>query len=117
MVIGTTLHWSNLATIILAVTLAFFFGYLLTFQSLYRKGIAPARAIKTAIATDTASIVSMETVDNLFILLVPGALDSHLNTWLFWWSLLASLIVAFIITVPLNRWLLKRGELDHHHAH
>ncbi len=109
MVISTAFGWSNLTNIILAIFLAFFFGYLLTFQSLVRKGIESKKAIKTAAATDTSSIISMEAVDNLFILIVPGAINAGLSTGLFWWSLVVSLIVAFVITVPVNYLLITRG--------
>ncbi|HSX17792.1 MAG TPA: DUF4396 domain-containing protein [Candidatus Saccharimonadales bacterium] len=115
MVLSTEWRWSNLANIILSIVLAFFFGYLLTFQSVYRKNREAKKAAKTAIATDTTSIISMEAVDNTFILLVPGAINAGLSTRLFWLSLISSLIVAFIITVPVNRWFIARGSS--HSAH
>lgn len=113
MIIGTGLGWSNTATIILAIALAFCFGYLLTSWSLYRKGVKASQAFRTAITTDTASIFSMELVDNVFVLLVPGAIDAHITDSLFWISLAAALIVAFIITVPVNRWLIARNPQHH----
>jgi len=116
MVISTALKWSNLANIVLSIVLAFFFGYLLTFRSLRRKNIMPRQAIKTAAATDTTSIVSMEAIDNIFILLVPGAINANLNSKLFWISLITSLIVAFILTVPVNYLLISRG-IGHSHDH
>lgn len=115
MILGTALNWSNTATIILAIALAFFFGYLLTTWSLYRKGMMPALALRTAIATDTVSITSMEIVDNVFILLVPGAIHAQITDSLFWLSLAAALVVAFIITVPVNRWFIARHP--HHENH
>ena len=114
MVVSTALNWSNVASIVLSVLLAFFFGYLLTFWSLYRKGSPPQQAIHTTIATDTTSIISMEFVDNLFIVLVPGALSATLDSLLFWWSLLVSLMVAFILTVPVNRFFIARSSHHHH---
>ena len=115
MVIGTALNWPNIPTTILAIILAFFFGYLLTVISLYRKNIKAKQAVKTAVATDTVSITSMETIDNLFIWLVPGAIHASLSSWLFWWSLTMSLLVAFVLTVPVNRWFIKRSPVLHHH--
>jgi putative flippase GtrA len=109
MVIAAALALSNAASIAISVILAFFFGYLLTFQSVYKKQKDAKTAAKTTVATDTASILSMETVDNLFIVLVPGAISATLASALFWWSLLASLAVAFVITVPVNRFLISRG--------
>jgi hypothetical protein len=52
----------------------------------------------------------MELVDNAFILIVPGALAAGLSDSLFWWSLLLSLAIAFVVTVPVNRWLITRGR-------
>lgn len=115
MVISTGLKWSNFASILISIILAFFFGYGLTFQSVYRKNKDTRQAAKTAVATDTTSIISMEAVDNIFILLVPGAINANVDTKLFWWSLLASLIVAFFITVPVNRIMISRSPQMHHH--
>lgn len=115
MVISTGLKWSNAASIAISIILAFFFGYLLTFQSVYRKNKDSRQAVKTAVATDTASIISMETVDNIFILLVPGAINANIDTKLFWSSLLTSLVVAFFLTVPVNRWFISRNHMAHHH--
>ncbi|MGE5541346.1 MAG: DUF4396 domain-containing protein [Bacillota bacterium] len=115
MVVSTLLNWSNAASILVSIVLAFFFGYLLTSWSLYRNGLSFGKAVRAAVATDTTSIISMEAVDNLFILLVPGALNATLDTSLFWLSLAASLVVAFIITVPVNRWFIARNPHAHHH--
>lgn len=114
MALGTIFHWHNLVMTLVSIALAFFFGYLLTATSLIRKGHPARRAITTAIATDTTSIASMELIDNVFVWLVPGALDATLSQSLFWFSLFASLIVAFILTVPVNRWLLARSGHWHH---
>lgn len=116
MVISTALKWSNLASIIISILLAFVFGYGLTFNSVYRKLKDRNKAIKTALATDTVSISTMEAVDNMFILLVPGAISANLGDGLFWWSLLLSLAIAFIITVPVNRLMIARG-IGHGHHH
>jgi hypothetical protein len=116
MAIGEALSWTNLWQTVLAIVLAFFFGYLLTFYGALRKGMAKKAAVKTALTTDTISITSMETVDNAFIWLVPGAIYATLGNVLFWWSLAASLAIAFVVTVPVNRYLIARGiGHDHHH--
>ena len=73
MVIGTALGWSNFQTIVLAIVLAFFFGYLLTMLPLLRAGLALGAAIPLALASDTLSIAVMEIVDNAIMLLIPGA--------------------------------------------
>ena len=110
MVIATALGLGNLPSIVLAIALAFVFGFGLTVLSVRRAGIPVRRALSLAFASDTISIAVMELVDNAFILLVPGALAAGLGDGLFWWSLAASLAVAFVLTVPVNRALIARGR-------
>jgi hypothetical protein len=120
MVIGSALGWGNLATIALAVALAFLFGYLLTLIPLLR-AVAPAKALKLALASDTASITVMEIVDNAIMLVIPGAMDAGLASVLFWGSLAFSLAVAALAAFPVNRWLIARGMghavVHAHHRH
>ena len=52
----------------------------------------------------------MELVDNAVIVAVPGAMDAGLASLLFWGSLTASLAVAFVVTVPVNRFMIGRGK-------
>ncbi len=110
MVLATWWGWGDVASIALAVALAFFFGYLLTFTNVRRAGLDARSAVRTALAADTVSITVMEIVDNAFLLLVPGAMAAGLATGLFWWSLAVALAVAFVLTVPVNRWLIQRGR-------
>ena len=110
MVLATWWGWGDLASIALAIALAFFFGYLLTFVSVRRHVTSAGRAVRLALASDTISIATMEVVDNVFLLLVPGAMAAGLATGLFWWSLAISLVIAFFLTVPVNRWLISRGR-------
>jgi hypothetical protein len=109
MVIATALGLSNAASIAIAILLAFVFGYGLTIRPLL-VAVGAARAIRLALAADTVSITTMEIVDNLFILVLPGALAAGLADGLFWWSLIVSLVIAFVVTVPVNRWLISRGK-------
>jgi len=110
MILGAAFGWSNLASIVVSVLLAFFFGYLLTIRPVLAAGVGLGRAARIALASDTVSITTMEIVDNLFLLVVPGALAAGLGDALFWWSLALSLAVAFVLTVPVNRWLIARGR-------
>jgi hypothetical protein len=110
MILATWWGWGNLASIVLAIALAFFFGYSLTIAPVLRAGVPFRRALPVAFASDTASISVMEIVDNAFILLVPGAIDAELSDSLFWWSLGVSLVIAFAFALPLNRWLISRGK-------
>jgi len=110
MVVATALGLGDLPSILLAIALAFVFGFGLTVLSVRRAGVPAGRALSLAFASDTISIAVMEVVDNAFILLVPGALAAGLDEGLFWWSLAASLAVAFVLTVPVNRALIARGR-------
>ena len=110
MVIGTAAGLSNTATVVLAVALAFVFGYALTMRGVLRAGVGVADALKVALAADTVSIAVMEIVDNAIVLSVPGAMEAGLASWLFWASLAFALAVAFVVTVPVNRWMIGRGK-------
>ena len=110
MVIGTALGWGNVATIVLAVVLAFFFGYSLTMLPLLRSGLALATTLPLAFASDTLSITVMEIVDNAVMLVVPGAMEAGLGDLLFWGSLVFALAVAFVAAFPVNRYLIARGR-------
>ena len=110
MVLGSWLAWSNLLTIAVSIALAFMFGYLLTLWPLRRAGLPWPRAIALALASDTVSIAIMEIVDNVVMLAIPGAMDSHLASPLFWGSLALSLGLAFLAAWPVNRWLIARGR-------
>jgi Domain of unknown function (DUF4396) len=120
-VIGTALGWSNVATIGLAIVLAFFFGYGLTMLPLLRSGMAFGAVLPLAFASDTLSITVMEIVDNLIIVVIPGAMDAGLGSLLFWGSLAFALAVAFVAAFPVNRYLISRGKghavVHKHHGH
>lgn len=70
---------------------------------------------------DTASIAVMEIVDNAVVLAVPGAMDAGLGSVLFWGSLAFSLAIAFVLTTPVNRWMIARGKghavVHQYHSH
>jgi uncharacterized protein DUF4396 len=122
MVIGTALGLSNLATIVLAVALAFLFGYGLTSLPLLRSGMALSAVVPLALASDTASIAVMEVVDNAIVLLIPGAMDLGLGDPGFWASLAVALLIAGAAAFPVNRHLIARGRghavvHEHHHVH
>jgi hypothetical protein len=110
MVLSTWWRWGNAGSIGLSVVLAFVFGYALTYAGVRRAGADGRTAARAALASDTVSILTMEVVDNLFILVVPGAMAAGLDTTLFWWSLAVSLAVAFVAAVPVNHWLMERGK-------
>ena len=110
MILSTWWGWGNAGSIVLSVALAFFFGYLLTFSGVRRAGLDAGAAVRTALAADTVSILTMEVVDNGSLLVWPQAMDATLGDWLFWVSLAASLAIAFVVTVPVNRWMISRGK-------
>ena len=110
LVIATALGWGNVASIAIAVVLAFFFGYALTLRPLVSGGVPLRRAARVALAAETVSIAVMEIVDNGFVLLVPGAMEAGLMDFLFWWSLGLGLFIAFWVALPVNRALIARGR-------
>ena len=110
MALATWWGWSNGPSIGLSVALAFFFGYLLTATSVLRAGMGMRSAVTVALAADTVSILVMEIMDNAVLVVVPGALHAGLGDVLFWGSLLLSLVVAFVVTVPVNRAMISRGR-------
>ncbi|MET9527641.1 DUF4396 domain-containing protein [Streptomyces coeruleorubidus] len=110
MVIGTALGWGNVPTMVLAIGLAFLFGYSFTLFAVLRAGLGLGAAIRVALAADTVSITVMELVDNAIIALTPGAMDAHLTDGLFWSALLGGFAVAFLITTPVNKWMIGRGK-------
>jgi Domain of unknown function (DUF4396) len=110
MMIGTAFGLSNLATVALAVALAFLFGYGLTSLPLLRAGLALSAVVPIALASDTLSIATMEVVDNAIVVAIPGAMEAGLDSLLFWGSLSFSLVIAGAIAAPVNRWLIARGK-------
>jgi hypothetical protein len=121
MAVATAMGWGNASTIALSILLAFVFGYALTMRGLVAGGMAVRPALRIALAADTVSVATMEIVDNLLILVIPGAIDATLSEALFWGSLALSLAIAFVAAFPVNRWMIARGKghaVAHaHHAH
>lgn len=119
--IGTALGWGNWETIVLAIVLAFLFGYSLTMLPLLRAGLALTAALPLAFASDTVSIAVMEFVDNVILLIIPGAMEAGLDELLFWASLAFALVLAGLVAYPVNRYLIARGKghavVHAHHAH
>jgi hypothetical protein len=110
MVIGTALGLHNAATVVLSVALAFVFGYALTMRGVLRAGVSFRTALGVALAADTVSIAVMEVIDNAIMVGVPGAMDAGVTSVLFWSALAGSLAVAFVLTTPLNKWMIGRGK-------
>jgi hypothetical protein len=110
LVLASWWDWSNGPSILLAIVLAFVFGYSFTMRSVLRAGLSFRQAVRIAFAADTLSIATMEIVDNVIVLLAPGAMAAGLTSGLFWGSLALALGVAFVVTVPVNRALIARGK-------
>jgi hypothetical protein len=110
LVLSSAFAWHDLPSVILAIVLAFVFGYGLTIRSLVGSGVPAARAGRLAFASDTVSIVTMEAVDTATVLVIPGAMAAGLFDGLFWGSLALSLVLAGIVAYPVNRWLIARGQ-------
>ena len=122
MVIATALGWGDVASIALAVGLAFLFGYALTSLPLLRAGLPLATIVPIALAADTVSIAIMELIDNLAMVLVPGALEAGLGDLRFWLPLLGGFVVAWPFAFAVNRAMIARGKghavvHEHHQNH
>ncbi|HET6634023.1 MAG TPA: DUF4396 domain-containing protein [Streptomyces sp.] len=110
MVIGSAVGLHNAGTVALSVALAFLFGYALTMRGVLRSGMALRSAVRVALAADTVSILVMEIVDNTVMVGIPGAMEAGLADVLFWGSLAFSLLAAFVLTTPVNHWMIGRGK-------
>ena len=110
LLISSALGFTTEASVVAGIVLAFVFGYSFTFVPLLRGGMALGRAASLTLAADTISIVVMEVVDNVIVLLVPGAMAAGLDDPLFWGSLIVGLVIAFAAAFPVNRWLIARGR-------
>jgi hypothetical protein len=110
MSLATAFGWANSVQIVLAIALAFLFGYALTMRPVLAAGVPFKQASRVALASDTISIAIMELVDNLFVLVIPGAINAGLGDALFWWSILAGFAVAFVPATLANRALIARGK-------
>ncbi len=122
LVIGTALGLSNIATIVIAISLAFLFGYSLSLLPLIKAGLPLAAAASTVLAADTLSIATMEVVDNAVMTVIPGAMEAGIVNPVFWISMPIALTAAFIAAFPVNRYLLQKGKghalvHKHHHHH
>ncbi|WP_410616268.1 DUF4396 domain-containing protein [Amycolatopsis sp. lyj-109] len=115
-VLGTAFGLHNAATVVLSIALAFAFGYALTMRGVLKSGVDLQTAFKVALAADTVSIAVMELIDNTVVVAIPGAMDAGLASLLFWLALALSLVVAFVVTVPVNKWMIGRG-LGHAKVH
>jgi hypothetical protein len=110
LVIASWLAFAVLPSIALAIALAYVFGFGLTMRPLLAGGMAFAPAARLALAADTVTITIMEAVDNAFILAMPGAMDAGLFDPLFWFSIVVGFAIAWVVTFPVSRWLIARGQ-------
>jgi hypothetical protein len=117
MLIASGLGWHRIGRFSLAIILAFLFGYGLTYRGVRKQTASSTEAIKITLATDTVSIISMEAIDNLIEFLIPNALVVTATSLRFWWGLAAALSIAFLITVPINRYMMSRQDMRHHYSH
>jgi hypothetical protein len=122
MIAGAAWHLDNTLTVVISIVLAFFFGYGLSLLPILRAGVSFWKATKLVLAADTLSILTMEIVDNLVVIIIPGAMDAGLLDGLFWASLALALFLAFWVAFPVNRFLLLRGKghalvHEYHHTH
>ncbi len=121
MALATAFGWGNVAQLVLAIGLAYFFGFGLTSLPLIRAGLAAGVIVSTALAADTLSITIMEAIDNLVVVLIPDAIDAGLGDPLFYGSIAAGFAIAYPFAFLANRYLIARGRghavVHEHHGH
>jgi hypothetical protein len=121
MFIATALGWGDIASIALAVGLAYLFGFSLTARPLVKAGLAAGTVISTALAVDTISITIMEVIDNVFVVLVPGAMDAGVDDPLIYASIAGGFLIAYPFAFLTNRYLIARGKghalVHEYHGH
>lgn len=108
--LGAATGLDNTSTIAISVILAFLFGFGLSTLPMLRSGLTLRAAVPVVLAADTLSIATMEIVDNAVMAVLPGAMDARLVDGVFWIGMIVSLAAAFVVAVPVNRWLLRRGK-------
>ncbi|MCH9024975.1 MAG: DUF4396 domain-containing protein [candidate division Zixibacteria bacterium] len=108
-IIGTALAFSNVQTIVLAVSLGFVFGFGLGLMPLLKARFRLKDAIRQVLIAEGLSIVVMETAEVLIEVYTPGVMAAGLASWLFWGGMLLALIAGFIAAFPVNYVLVGRG--------
>jgi Domain of unknown function (DUF4396) len=121
MAIATALGWGNLPQTVLAIVLAYFFGFGLTAMPLVRAGLPAAAIVSTALAADTVSITIMEAIDNLTVVLIPNAMNAGLGDALFYGSIAVGFAIAYPFAFLANRYMIARGKghavMHEYHGH
>jgi hypothetical protein len=110
MMIAMSLGWGDVASIALAVGLAYVFGFGLTSVPLVRAGLAAGAIVSTALAADTVSITIMEIIDNVFVVLIPGAMEAGIDDPLIYLSIAGGFAVAYPFAFLANRYMIARGS-------
>ena len=110
MLIAIALGWGAVASIALAVAIAYLFGFTLTARPLVRAGLGAGAVVSTALAADTVSITVMEVIDNAFVVSVPGAMAAGLDDPLIYASIAGGFALAFPVAFVVNRYMIARGK-------
>jgi len=110
MALATALGWGNFPQTVLAIVLAYLFGFSLTAWPLIRARLPRRTIVSTALAADTISITIMEIIDNLTVIVWPGALDAGLGDAVFYVSIAAGFAIAYPFAFGANRYLIARGR-------
>jgi hypothetical protein len=121
MAIATALGWSNFGQIALAVGLAYVFGFSLTAIPLVRAGLAAGVVVSTALAADTISITIMEVIDNITVVIWPGAMEASVDDPIIYIAVAVGFAVAYPFAFLANRYMIARGKghavVHEYHAH
>lgn len=107
--VGFLLGWDMFATLGLAVGLAFVIGYAFTIIPMI-KTMPLRQAAKVTLAGDTASIASVEIVENSLVFAIPGFMHAGLTDAIFWLGLGVILPAGYAVAYPAMYWAMKREQ-------
>ena len=109
LMIGVTLGLNALSIIILATTLAFMTGFGLTLLPAFQQGLNISETFQSVWLGEVLSIGTMEIVMNTVDYHLGGMTAGSVLTWIFWFSLIVSVIAGFLAAYPVNYWMLKNN--------
>ena len=81
---------------------------------LLKRSMALGKAVQTVIIGEGLSIVVMEAFEVMTQIAIPGVMDAHLTSPLFWIGMVAALVVGFVAALPINIIMIRKG-IRHHH--
>ena len=115
MIIATIFGLNMINSMILAIILGFIGGFALGIIPLLRADFSFKQAFKTVLIAEGLSILVMEAFEvGGTQVMIPGVIEAGLTDMVFWFGMVASLMIGFIAAFPVDYVLIKRGVWHHH---